>query len=95
MSWKGQKSVARSFSLEILTPETHLYSGEAESVVVRTLSGEEGFMAGHSRACKLLDVGELRFREPGAEEYRRAKVSGGFIDVHGDVLVFTDSAEWK
>ena len=87
--------MARSFPLEILTPETCFFSGEVESVVVRTLSGEEGFMANHSRACKLLDTGELRFREPGAQEYRRAKVAGGFVDVSGDVLVYTDSAEWK
>ena len=86
--------MAKSFPLEILTPESGFYSGEVEIVVVHTLTGEEGFMADHAWACKLLGSGELRFREPGEKEHRRANVSGGFIDVRGEVMVFTDSAEW-
>ena len=86
--------MAKSFKLEIVTPERLFYSGEAEVVVVRTLSGEEGFLADHVWACKLLGSGELRFREPGSGEHRLANISGGFIDVHGDVMVFSDSAEW-
>ena len=86
--------MAKSFPLEIVTPETCFYAGEVEIVVVQTLSGEEGFMADHAWACKLLSKGELRFREQGSKEHRRAEVSGGFIDVRDEVLVFTDSAEW-
>ena len=86
--------MAKSFKLEIVTPEQLFYSGEAEVVVVRTLSGEEGFLADHIWVCKLLGSGELRFREPGSREHRLANISGGFIDVHGDVMVFSDSAEW-
>jgi len=86
--------MAKSFSLEIVTPEKLFFWGEAEIVIVRTLSGEEGFMAGHIWASKLLGTGELWFKEAGAKEYRLAAISGGFIDVKGDVLVFTDSAEW-
>ncbi|MDR3364313.1 MAG: F0F1 ATP synthase subunit epsilon [Clostridiales Family XIII bacterium] len=86
--------MAKSFSLEIVTPEKLFYWGDVEIVIAKTLSGEEGFMAGHVWACKLLGTGELWFREAGAKDYRLAAVSGGFIDVRTGVLVFTDSAEW-
>ena len=86
--------MANSFVLEIVTPEKHFYTGDVEIVIARLVSGDEGFMAGHAWACKLLGTGELWFREAGAREFRLAAVSGGFIDVRGDVLIFTDSAEW-
>ena len=86
--------MARSFLLEIVTPEKHFYSGEVEIVIARTLWGEEGFLAGHIHACKLLGTGELWFREAGAKDYKLAAVTGGFVNVRGDVLVFTDAAEW-
>jgi len=90
--------MAKSFLLEIVTPEKLFYMGKAEIVIVRTLTGEEGFMAGHSWACKLLGTGELYFREAksedGAKGQRLAAISGGFIDVRDNILIFTDSAEW-
>ncbi|MDR3305475.1 MAG: F0F1 ATP synthase subunit epsilon, partial [Clostridiales Family XIII bacterium] len=86
--------MAKSFSLEIVTPEKLFYWGNVEIVIARTLSGEEGFMADHIWACKLLSIGELWFREAGGKDYKLVAVSGGFIDVKGDILVFTDAAEW-
>ena len=85
--------MAKSFQLEIVTPDQRFYSGEVEIVIVPTVTGEEGYMANHTWACKLLKSGELRFREPGSKEFRRAKIDGGFIDVRGSALVFTDSIE--
>ena len=87
--------MAKSFKLEIATPEMLFYSGEVETVVVRTLSGEEGFLADHVWVCKLLDSGTIRIREPGSKEHKFAIITGGFIDVHGDALIFTDHAEWE
>ena len=86
--------MAKSFTFEIVTPEKLFYIGDAEIVIVRTMSGDEGFMAGHSWAFKLLDAGELRFKEAGSKEFRIAAIAGGFIDVTENVLIFTDSAEW-
>jgi len=86
--------MANSFLLEIITPEKRFFSGVVETVIVRTLSGEEGFLAGHIWACKLLDIGELWFREEGKKEYRLAAISGGFIDVREEIMIYTDSAEW-
>jgi len=87
--------MAKSFPFEIVTPERLFYFGDVELVIVRTTTGEEGFMAGHSWACKLLGTGELWFREAGSKEYRLAAISEGFIDVREEVLIYTDSAEWQ
>ena len=77
-----------------MTPEKLFYYGKAELVIARTLSGEEGFMAEHSWACKLLGTGELWFREAGSPDFKLAAISGGFVDVRDNILIFTDSAEW-
>ena len=86
--------MAKSFRFEIVTPEKLFYHGKAELVIARTLSGDEGFMAGHSWAFKLLGTGELWFKEAGQKDFRLAAISGGFVDVCDNVLIFTDSAEW-
>ena len=86
--------MAKTFPLEIFTPERLFYWGDAEMVICRTLTGEEGFMADHCWGCKLLDIGELKFREADSKEFRLAAVSGGYIDVRDRILVFTDAAEW-
>lgn len=88
--------MARSVKLEIITPSKKFYQGEVEMVIVRTLEGDEGFMAGHSWACKLLDIGELWIQEAGKskEEARLATVAGGFIDVKDSIIIYTDAVEW-
>ena len=89
--------MANTVKLEIVTPEKHFYRGEVERVIARTLTGDEGFMAGHTWGCKLLDIGELWIREPEAEAntYKLAAVGGGFIDIKESIIIFADSIEWK
>ena len=86
--------MAKSLRLEIVTPERLFYEGEVELVIVRTLTGDEGFMAGHMWGCKLLDTGELWLKEKGSKDYKVAAVSEGFIDVKDMITIFTDAAEW-
>jgi len=89
--------MANSVKLEIMTPSKLFYRGDVELVIVRTLEGDEGFMAGHTWACKLLDIGELYIQEAGAdkEQYKVAAVSGGFIDVKDSIIIYTDHIEWS
>ncbi len=88
--------MANSIKLEIITPSKLFYRGFVELVIVTTLEGDEGFMYGHSWACKLLDIGELWIQEDGAEkdEFRVAAISGGFIDVKDSIIIYTDAVEW-
>ena len=86
--------MAKTFKLEVVTPEKRFYDGQAEMVIVRTLKGEEGFKANHTPACMMLDVGEMRIYEPGGN-VRIASAADGFIDVESDdIMIFVDSAEW-
>ena len=89
--------MANSVRLEVITPSKLFYRGEVELVIVTTLNGDEGFMAGHVWACKLLDVGELWIQEKGAgkNEFRVAAVAGGFIDVKDSIVIYTDAVEWS
>ena len=89
--------MANSVRLEVITPSKLFYRGEVELVIVTTLDGDEGFMAGHVWACKLLDVGELWIQEKGAakNEFKVAAVAGGFIDVKDSIVIYTDAVEWS
>lgn len=86
--------MANTFKLEVITPEREFYRGEVEMVIVRTLVGYEGFLANHSWACKLLDTGVLKIKEAGSREFKIAAITGGFIDVKRNIVIFTDAAEW-
>ena len=85
-----------SVKLEIVTPSKLFYRGEVDLVIVTTLEGDEGFMAGHCWGCKLLDIGELWIQEKGAakNEWRVAALSGGFIEIKESILIYTDAVEW-
>ncbi len=87
--------MSKSVLLEIITPSKLFYKGEVELVICRTLSGDEGFMADHAWACKLLDVGELWIQEAGSKEYSIAAISRGYIDVKDYIVIYTDAAEWS
>ncbi len=68
-------------------------------VIACTLEGDEGFMAGHSWAYKLLDIGELWILEEDKGNYNDADfritaIAGGFIDVKDSIIIYTDAAEW-
>jgi F-type H+-transporting ATPase subunit epsilon len=87
--------MAKSVLLEVITPSKLFYKGEVELVICRTLTGDEGFMANHSWACKLLDVGELWIQEAGAKDFRVAAIAGGYVDVKDYIVIYTDAAEWS
>ncbi|MDR1136232.1 MAG: F0F1 ATP synthase subunit epsilon [Clostridiales Family XIII bacterium] len=86
--------MAKTIRLDIITPERLFYRGEIELVIARTLSGDEGFMANHTWACKLLATGELWIQEAGSKDFRIAAITGGFIDIKEKFTIFTDAAEW-
>lgn len=86
--------MSKSFRLEIVTPNKHFFNDEVEMVMVKTVSGYEGFMANHVYAAKLLVEGKMKIQMPGKNEYRYAEIKSGYIDVKDDVLIFTDRAAW-
>ncbi len=86
--------MAKSVLLEVVTPSKLFYMGEVEMVIARPTTGYEGFEANHTWACKLLDTGKLMIKEKGEKEFKVAAISGGFVDIKDQFIVYTDAAEW-
>lgn len=85
--------MAKSFRLEVVTPDRLLLSEEVVSVIAPGVEGYLGVLANHAPLVTELAVGILRIRYPDDTEENVA-VSGGFMEVaHNRVLVLADSAE--
>ena len=83
----------RKFEIELVTPEGLAFSGEAESVTLRTDTGDVQIMAGHTDYIAALDTGKICIKVDGAERF--ASVSGGFVSVKGGkVKVVVTSLEF-
>jgi F-type H+-transporting ATPase subunit epsilon len=79
--------------LEIVTPDHQELSCEAESVVVKTTSGEVGFMADHAPLIAGLVPHVLRYVD-GDKKEGHVAVGGGFVEVRDNVVsVLAPSAE--
>lgn len=80
--------------VEVVSPETILYSGEATMVITRTLGGGEiAFQPGHAAFLGALTENHTRvFLADGAIE--DIAVHGGFVEVSNDkVSILSDLAE--
>ena len=79
--------------VEVVSPETILYEGEADQVVCRPTGGEIAFLPGHQPFVGALETYPVRVLLPGSGEVVVA-VHGGFVEVRDDrVTVLSDVAE--
>lgn len=79
--------------VEVVSPESVLFGGEADMVVARTTEGEVAFLPGHAPFLGALVVSKLRLILPD-DGQEVAAVHGGFIEVRDDrVIVLSDVAE--
>lgn len=77
--------------VEVVSNEEHIYSGEADFIVVPTLNGELGIYPRHEPIMSLVRPGALRMRHNGQETL--VAVSGGVLEVQPDkVTVLADVA---
>ena len=75
----------------VISPESLLYEGEAQSVVAPAYDGEVGILDNHAPMMTLLGKGELRLS--GGDGDRRFTVEGGFLQVvENNVRVVTERA---
>jgi F-type H+-transporting ATPase subunit epsilon len=75
----------------VVTPESAVYEGTVDAVVVPAHDGEVGILPGHAHFLAKLGFGELRVTSNSHTE--SLFVDGGFVQVAGDrVTVLTDSA---
>ena len=71
----------RAFNIEIVTPDGLKFSGEVESLLVRTTEGDIEILAGHTDFLASLSTGRARLIIDG--KTRVASASGGFLSVKG------------
>lgn len=85
--------MAKSFAVDVVSPERTLWSGEATFVVARTPDGEIGVMADHEPVMAALTTGAVTV--DGADGQRTTiAVHGGFLQIlDNQVTLLTDRAE--
>jgi F-type H+-transporting ATPase subunit epsilon len=82
-----------TLQVELVSPERILYSGEADTVIARTVGGGDiAFLTGHAPFVGALDIATVTIRSPGGDEL--VAVHGGFVEVSDDtVTILSDVAE--
>ena len=81
------------FQLKIVTPDGIAYEGTAESLTVRTTSGDIGIMAGHINCVAPLGMGRATIVTNGTQRY--AACIGGMVSVlDGNVTLVPTTFEW-
>ncbi len=77
--------------VQIVTPESTAFTGEADMVVLPGVDGEFGILPQHIPLIAKIAPGELRLVNGGREEF--LAVGSGFVEVTGfEVSVLTDMA---
>ena len=83
----------RSFPLKIVTPDGIAFDGEAEELIVRTVSGDMGILAGHISCVAPLGMGRATVVTEGKRQY--AACIGGMVSVvSGHVTLVPTTFEW-
>ena len=81
------------FSLKIVTPDGIRFDGQAEELIVRTTTGDMGFLAGHINCCAPLGMGRAMVIVDGVKRYG-ACIGGMVSVVDGAVSLVPTTFEW-
>jgi F-type H+-transporting ATPase subunit epsilon len=80
-------------TVEVVTPERVVYSGDAKMVIARGVEGDLGILPNHMPLVTPLKIAPVRIKTDGDKETKIA-VSGGFMEVRGDkVTILAETAE--
>ena len=83
----------KQFQLKIVTPDGLRYDGAAQELVVRTVSGDMGILAGHINCVAPLGMGRATLIVDGKRSY--GACIGGMVTVmDGNVNVVATAFEW-
>ena len=81
------------FNLKIVTPDGLFFDGQAEQLIVRTITGDIGIMARHMNYLSPLGMGRAVVITEGKR--RTAACIGGMVSVmNGDVTLMPTTFEW-
>lgn len=85
--------MAKTFQVDVVSPEAIVWSGEAAIVIARTPEGELGIMADHEPLMGALSTGAVSV-ESETGERTTIGVHGGFVQVlNNQVTLITDRAQ--
>lgn len=85
--------MAKSFQLDVVSPEATVWSGQATFVVAKTPEGELGIMADHEPLMGALVTGAVTVEDETGSR-TTIGVHGGFIQVlNNQVTLITDRAQ--
>lgn len=81
------------FALKIVTPDGLAFAGQAEELIVRTVGGDMGILAGHINCVAPLGMGRATVMIDGKKRY--AACIGGMVSVvDGAVTLVPTTFEW-
>jgi F-type H+-transporting ATPase subunit epsilon len=84
--------MAKPFRLDIVTPESVIWSGEVDFVAARTTEGDIGVLADHEPTMAALATGAVTIHHDG--RVTTAGIHGGFLQIYrNQVTLLTDRAE--
>lgn len=81
------------FPLRIVTPDGLLYDGNAEEVIVRTITGDLGLLAGHMNCVAPLGMGRATILIDGKKRYG-ACIGGMITMMDGKATLVATTFEW-
>ena len=82
--------------VKVICPDKTLFDDEAESVIIKTCDGYEGFLKGRAPCFRLLpEEGEIKLRGSGEAEFKTIKAKGGFAHMDGILTIYIDEARWE
>ena len=81
------------FPLRVVTPDGLLYDGNAEEVIVRTTTGDLGFLAGHMNCVAPLGMGRATILIDGKKRYG-ACIGGMITMMDGKATLLATTFEW-
>ena len=86
--------MATTFHLQIVTPDKPVFDGQAEKIILRTITGDVCLLARHIDYAAPLGIGEARVTDESGKT-RVAACNGGLVSVaDGQVRVMATTFEW-
>lgn len=85
--------MARTLTVEVVTPSAVVYRDEVEMVVATTSTGEIGILPMHAPIVAELAVGEVRLKKGAAENAVVFATYGGYLQFADDrMIILADNA---
>ena len=89
---RGLCLMAKTFRVDVVTPEAVIWSGEADMVTARTTEGDIGILADHEPTMAALATGAVVIHHD--DGVTSAGVHGGFLQIfRNEVTLLTDWAQ--